>query len=113
VAVFLGHGAEVNKKYDRFEEKELIRQELYKAAGKTCRKRKPTWMTIQDILDLTVYATEKLRRIRLGLPALTLDEAEAFLAARKAAEVAATPAGAPPGARGPAGLSADGCAWTV
>jgi hypothetical protein len=88
VAVFLGHGAEVNKKYDRFEEKELMRKELYRVAGKECRSKKPTWMTIQDILDLTVYATEKLRRIRLGLPALTLDEAEAFLVAKKAAEVA-------------------------
>jgi hypothetical protein len=62
---------------------ELMRQELYKAAGKKVRSRKATWMTIQDILDLTVYATEKLRRVRLGLPALSLEEAETFLSAQK------------------------------
>ena len=84
VCVFLGHDAEANKKYDHFHEVELVRQELYKAAGKKCRTNKPTWMTIQDIMDLTVYATEKLRRIRLGLKPLTLDEADSFLVEWKA-----------------------------
>lgn len=91
VCVFLGHTEDVNKQYDHFQEMELIRQELHKAAGKTCKSRKPTWMTLQDILDLTVYATEKLRRIRLGLPALSLDEAEAFLAAQMPAAKIVTP----------------------
>ena len=83
VCVFLGHTADANKHYDHFQEMELMRQELFKAAGKKSKSKKPTWMTIQDILDLTVYATEKLRRVRLGLPALSLEEAEAFLATRK------------------------------
>jgi hypothetical protein len=89
VCVFLGHNADSNAAYDHFHETELMRQELYKAAGKKCRIKKPTWMTIQDILDLTDYATEKLRRIRLGLPPLTLDEAEAFLTAQKTAKASA------------------------
>jgi hypothetical protein len=67
-----------------------MRQGLFKAVGKKCRSKKPTWMTIQDILDLTVYATEKLRRIRLGMPPLTLDEAEAFLAAQKPVQASPT-----------------------
>ena len=83
VCVFLGHTADANRRYDHFQEMELMRQELFKAAGKKSKAKKPTWMTIQDILDLTTYATEKLRRIRMSLPALSLEEAEAFLAARK------------------------------
>jgi integrase len=84
VCAFLGHDPEANKQYDHFEETELMRQELYKAAGKKCHSKKATCMTLQDILDLTDYATEKLRRIRFNLPALTLDEVEAFLADLKA-----------------------------
>ena len=91
VCVFLGHAADSNKHYDHFEEMELMRQELFKAAGKKSKAKKPTWMTIQDILDLTVYATEKLRRARLGLPVLSLDEAEAFLATQKSMTVPRRP----------------------
>jgi hypothetical protein len=64
----------VNAGYDAFHTKELQRAELYKATGKEqLLAKKPlsrveTCMTLQDIMDLTVYATEKLRRIRLGLP---------------------------------------------
>jgi len=42
--VFLGHNPDANKQYDHFHERELIRQELYKAAGKKCKAKKPKWM---------------------------------------------------------------------
>ena len=64
----------VNSIYDAFHAKELQRAELYKATGKEHLLEKKqlarveTCMTLQDIMDLTVYATAKLRCIRLGLP---------------------------------------------
>jgi hypothetical protein len=74
VQQMLSQTAEVNAGYDAFHTKELQRAELYKATGKEhLLKNKPlakveTCMTLQDIIDLTVYATEKLRCLRLKLP---------------------------------------------
>ena len=74
VSEMLSQTAAVNAGYDAFQTKQLQRAELYKATGKAhLLLNKPlakveTCMTLQDIIDLTVYATEKLRCLRLKLP---------------------------------------------
>ena len=80
VRTILSQTEAINAGYDAFHAKELQRVELYKATGKEhLLEKKPlarveTCMTLQDIMDLTVYATEKLRCIRLGLPPARIPE---------------------------------------
>ena len=59
-----------NKQYDNFGVREM-RKQLYKAAGKhelleAIEEEKEPWMTLQDIMNVTVYATNKLRAIRVN-----------------------------------------------
>ena len=62
-----------NKQYDNFGVREM-RKQLYKAAGKhelleAIEEEKEPWMTLEDIMNVTVYATNRLRAIRVNTEA--------------------------------------------
>jgi hypothetical protein len=62
-----------NRQYDNFGVREM-RKQLYKAAGKhelleAIEEEKEPWMTLEDIMNVTVYATNRLRAIRVNTEA--------------------------------------------